>query len=285
MANVKAILSAGAILLSAVSGVQAADLLPPPPPPPLEPVSAPNFGNWYIRGDVGVGIDQISGLRSTFSDGSIPPGFARESSSVGNQVELGIGVGYQVNNWFRADVTGEYRTDSHFKALESYSDTTHYCGSGLPSVTTCYDGYDANVSNAVFLANGYFDIGTWYGITPFFGAGVGFSHNQISGLTDRGTGFGQAPDNGKFDFAWALMAGLAYSVTPNFKIEMSYRYLDMGSVQSGGIQCFNTASCSQEFQNFKLASNDIRIGFRYMFADYAPPAPPLEYQQPLVRKY
>jgi opacity protein-like surface antigen len=276
MASVKAIFSAGAILVGTVGGVHAADLLPPP----VEPVAAPSFGNWYIRGDVGVGIDQISGLRSTFGDGTYPPGFAHESSSLNNQVELGLGAGYQFNNWFRADVTGEYRTDSHYSGLESYSTV----GCGGAGVNTCYDGYSANVNSAVFLANGYFDIGTWYGVTPFFGAGVGFSHNTIAGLTDTGQGYGMAPDHSKFDFAWALMAGLSYSVTPNLKLEMSYRYLNMGSAQSGGIQCFNTQYCTPEYQNFKLASNDIRIGFRYMFADYIPPAPPLE-QPPLVRKY
>ena len=31
---------------------------------------------------------------------------------------IGVGVGYQVNNWFRADVTGEYRTRSRYSATE-----------------------------------------------------------------------------------------------------------------------------------------------------------------------
>jgi opacity protein-like surface antigen len=84
-----------------------------------------------------------------------------------------------------------------------------------------------------------------------------------------------APDHGKFDFAWAVMAGLSYSVTPNMKVELGYRYLDMGSAQSGGIQCYNTPSCIQETQRFQLASHDIRIGLRYMFPVYAPSAPPL----------
>jgi hypothetical protein len=30
-----------------------------------------------------------------------------------------------------------------------------------------------NISSAVFLANGYVDLGTWWCFTPFIGAGVG----------------------------------------------------------------------------------------------------------------
>ena len=39
--------------------------------------------------------------------------------------------------------------------------------------TRCYDNDQGAVSSAVFLANGYVDIGTWWGVTPFVGAGVG----------------------------------------------------------------------------------------------------------------
>ena len=46
------------------------------------------------------------------------------------------------------------------------------------------DFYRGNVSSFIGLVNGYVDIGTWYGITPFVGAGVGFSNNRLSGLTD-----------------------------------------------------------------------------------------------------
>jgi hypothetical protein len=31
---------------------------------------------------------------------------------------FGLGVGYQVNNWFRADVTGQYRGNANFHGLD-----------------------------------------------------------------------------------------------------------------------------------------------------------------------
>jgi opacity protein-like surface antigen len=79
------------------------------------------------------------------------------------------------------------------------------------------------------------------------------------------------------------MAGIDYSIAPNWKVELSYRYLDMGRVSSNGIVCSSTCGGGlQEVQNFHLASNDIRVGVRYMFGE-VPMAPPL--QGPVVSKY
>ena len=79
------------------------------------------------------------------------------------------------------------------------------------------------------MANGYFDLGTWYCITPFVGGGVGIAAHKFAGLTDSGGGV--ATDATPTNFAWAVMAGLALNVTPNLKIELGYRYLDMGNYQ------------------------------------------------------
>ena len=174
-------------------------------------------------------------------------------------------------------MTGEYRTDAKLHALESY---TAFCGS--PG-GTCYDSYNANVHNAVFLVNGYVDLGTWYRITPYVGAGVGASFNTFGSLTDTSlstTGTGSASEKTKTDLAFALMAGFSYGLTQNIKLDFGYRYLDMGKLTSNPINC-NGPGCGFEVQHYKLTSHDVRIGLRYMFADYAPLPPP----PPLVRKY
>ena len=40
----------------------------------------------------------------------------------------------------------------------------------------------------------------------------------------------------KWNFAWALHAGLAYKVTPNFTVELAYRYLDLGDGMTGDLR-------------------------------------------------
>ena len=74
----------------------------------------------------------------------------------------------------------------------------------------------------------------WKGITPYVGGGVGYAKNWVGDYQDinvpnKGVAFGKTTDEG--GLAWALHAGLAYDVTPNFTIELAYRYLNLGDAR------------------------------------------------------
>ena len=86
--------------------------------------------------------------------------------------------------------------------------------------------YSGSKSEWVVMANAYVDLGTWWCITPFIGAGVGGARVAINGFTDQGianNGGGALPglaygdSVAKWNFAWAAHAGLAYKVTPSFR--------------------------------------------------------------------
>ncbi len=93
------------------------------------------------------------------------------------------------------------------------------------------------------MANGYVDLGTWWCVTPFIGAGIGTSYNQHQRLPRRRRGqqwrrrsttsVVYAADNGKWNFAWALHAGLAYKVSPNVTVELAYSYMNLGDATTG----------------------------------------------------
>lgn len=284
-----ALLLAAAVVAGVTAGAQAADLLPPPPPiepPPPPPV---DFGAWYLRGDVGVGATQISNWNFSLRPGidnngviQIPGGPVWNTNRyLQDTVFAGAGFGYQFYSWLRFDLTGEYRIDAAYRA------TNHFTFPGCGG--TCYgiDSYNANLGTALFLANTYFDLGTWYGVTPFVGGGIGAAFHNFAGLTDYGFGianggYGLASDAKPTNFAWAVMAGLGFAVTPNVRLEIGYRYLDMGRITSNPIHC-NAAPCFGERHSFYLASHDIRLGFRYVFAALAPP--PILAPPPLIRKY
>ena len=46
------------------------------------------------------------------------------------------------------------------------------------------------------------------------------------------------PDASKWNFAWALHAGLGYKVSPNFTLELAYRYVDLGDGVTGALSDF-----------------------------------------------
>jgi len=279
MSPVRATLIAGVIALAAQT-TQAADILPPPPPV-MAPASMPaaEFSGWYLRGDVGIGQNTREKFRSSFAPGFVVNGLQYDDASVSSNYMLGVGVGYQFNSWFRADATAEYRWGARWRQTETYTDVA--CG----PAGRCVDAYRGNISSGVFLANGYVDLGTWYNVTPYLGAGVGAAHNRIGSITDHGVntgGFGVGPAVAKTTFAWALMAGVAVNLSPNMKLDVGYRYLDQGNVNGGRIACQGGVPCGFETHRIRMASHDLRIGLRYMFGETVYAAP---MQAPLIRKY
>ena len=97
------------------------------------------------------------------------------------------------------------------------------------------ESYRADVSSFVGLINGYATPGTWYGFAPFLGAGVGLADNRVSGFADSSGG--RFANGSRTSFAWALMAGVDYDVSPSLKLEFGYRYLNYGSIAAGGSDC------------------------------------------------
>ncbi|KIU26617.1 opacity protein [Methylobacterium radiotolerans] len=237
------------------------------------------FSGFYLRGDIGFSNQRVERLSNSLDAlGTIEKinlGFAGAPLA-------GIGAGYQFNRWFRADVTGEYRSAAAFTGLERYRDATLPLGYGT-------DEYTATKRDLVVLANGYVDLGTYYGITPFLGAGLGVASSTIANFKDTNVvtqGVAYAKSGTKANLAWALHAGLGYDVTPAFKIELAYRYLNLGDAKTGTVYTYAGQCGSCEALTFKnVESHDVKLGLRWLLAAPAPVPVPVVDQAPLVRKY
>jgi opacity protein-like surface antigen len=275
-------LAAAAALASTMAN--AADFPQAMPQPIPQIVRAPEpVGGWYLRGDVGIGVQGFSSFDHVQTNSAFvwPASWRIDQKEIKSAPFIGFGFGYSWNNWLRFDVTGEYRSNVPFKALGSY---TEFCPGGR-----CFDAYDGNHSAWVGLINAYLDMGTWWCLTPFIGVGVGVAKSTVWSFTDVGyitdgtTGFGYADsDFSKWSFAWAVHAGVAYDVTNKVKIEFAYRYLNLGDVQTSTINC-NGAGCAgngpRAYYNLTgFDSHDFKIGIRWMLQPdpipqpvYAPP--------------
>ncbi|WP_332687054.1 outer membrane protein [Bosea sp. (in: a-proteobacteria)] len=301
MGSLKTLALAGAMALGASAVANAADYpvaaLPPPPPPPE--LRGPVGGGWYLRGDIGVGSQSYDELDVKLNNAPViqtagVTSFSTVSPERSFAAFAGIGVGYQFNNWFRVDLTGEYRGASF-----NGRDTVSY-NFGVP--VTQINNYRADIATFVGLVNGYIDLGTWNCLTPYLGAGIGFANHTVNGLTDNGLNrpAGQLFDNisyaygdsaSKTNFAWALMAGVAYDVTSNLKLDIGYRYLNMGDGPTIGLAgatgVLVNPSSSVRFKG--IDSHDIRIGMRWNFGDpncCGPKEQPVAYAPPpVIRKY
>ena len=291
MGSLKILALAGAMAVGTLASANAADLFasapPPPPPEPLGLTGTISSGV-YLRGDVGVGqlnIDKYSQRDVDLAGGT----YLGKSS---NQTFFaGLGIGYRVNNWFRFDVTGEYRGASSIGVTDSL---TYDSGFGIIQQTNTYKG---NLTSLVTLFNGYIDLGTWNCLTPYIGAGIGYASNRISGLTDQGIIFaggpssatlGTASNGEKGNLAWALMAGVGYEVNKNLTLELGYRYLKLGDAQSGYIRNAFLPESYAPLKAKTIDSHDFKIGMRWNFGDpdcCGPKEQPVAFAPPVVRKY
>lgn len=266
MVSVKALISAGAAALISTAAY-AADLGAPALPPMQYQPPAPvvDQSGWYLRGDIGVGINTSS---LTYEQNPLNSSdFAINHASMADTTFIGGGIGYDVNNWLRFDVTGEYRARTQVNAFGQYT-----FGGG-----TFGDQYQGYLKSVVLLANGYIDLGTWWCLTPVVGAGIGGAYNTMADLTDIGigtSGAGIGRNTSQWNPAWALYAGAAYNVTNSFKVEFSYRYLNYGSV-TDTIDCIG--GCNPDSYKWSnLSSQDFMIGFRWLLQpDATPVAMPL----------
>jgi opacity protein-like surface antigen len=274
MRSVKSLVAAGAAsLLSSMAF--AADMTIAPPPMPYAPPPVEDFGGWYLRGDIGFSSQRVKRLNNVLDAANTT---SAQNLGFNTAGIFGLGLGYKVNNWFRADVTGEYRGNSQLFG----TDVIAFPG-GFRT-----DTYHATKSEWLVLANAYVDLGTWWGITPFIGAGVGTARVSIANFTDQSitnAGAGALPgltfgDNvSKWNLAWALHTGVAYNVTPNFTVELAYRYLDMGDGLTGDLRTFDGINNIVNPTTFKgLTSHDLKLGMRWNLE--SPPS----YAPPLVRK-
>src|SRR3954466_15602635 len=107
MRSVKILIAAGAASLLS-SGAFAADMAIAAPPPAYYPPPVEDFGGWYLRGDIG-----MTNTRGKFFAPGDHGGARLSVNQLGHGfpsgTSFGLGVGYQFNSWFRADITGEWR--------------------------------------------------------------------------------------------------------------------------------------------------------------------------------
>ena len=255
--------------LTASPVVRAADL----PMPPV--VAQPEVSNWYLRGFVGIGMNGTPTLDYLPAPANVGNGFAFDQNSIADTTFIGAGVGYDWNNWLRFDLSGEYRAKTQVNARGVYDQVT---GQG--------DAYQGYLKSWVVLANGFVDLGTWNCFTPFVGVGIGGAYNQMADLVDMGigqTGAGFGRNTAEWHMAYALYAGIGYEVSKNLKIDLSYRYLNYGSI-TDTVDCIG--GCVPDSYKFgNLYSQDIMLGLRWTCCETAPPpryvyTPPPAYTPP-----
>jgi opacity protein-like surface antigen len=239
---------------------------------------------WYMRGDVGIGrgnsneisesgmkyghngvnangsVDQMLGLQ-TSPFGTSPSWFSNDGKTLLN---YGFGIGYHWSKHFRTDVTLDRRNTDQYTGRGSYAyDTRTRTTTNVGGVVTTTDTFkltngttsdDTQLKSGALLLNGYYDVGTRHGFTPYIGAGVGLAlltANRQHGTTEASCAYtppvlatdpdarsqcpaanyatslktGASTSTNMLSLAAMATVGVNYALTQNTSIDMNYRYL------------------------------------------------------------
>mgnify|MGYP001232487575 CR=1 FL=1 len=230
--------------LMAASTAHAADLLDPPifnHTPEIIPAEVGS--NWYLRGDIGYSVNRAPSGRVV--------GGPLFNEGVDNTWMAGIGFGYQFNEYFRTDATLDYHHTFDFTA------TTPCAGACVNSL------HSADISAWTLMANAYLDFGTWEGLTPYIGAGIGGAYVSVDGHSVRTPGVGTVNYSGgdRWALAAAAMAGASYTITDNLLLDAGYRYLWIDGAKSGSA-VGGVVPGNVNYDD--LQSHELRLGLRYL---------------------
>lgn len=201
---------------------------------------------WYLRGDVGYSFNDAA----TLAHGGIDfAGLDAKDGFVGT-----IGFGYQFNDMVRVDLTVDKLNGFDVTGSATCA-AWSTCGAG-PT------GERATAGVLAVMANAYVDLGTWHGITPYVGAGVGAAYVDVTRHQSSDAG-SSSPDRTFAGYeTWALAANLAagasYTVAEGLMVDLGYRFLWVDGGRSGA-----SATEPGHVEVKDLTAHQIRAGLRY----------------------
>jgi OOP family OmpA-OmpF porin len=132
-----------------------------------------------------------------------------------------------------------------------------------PGVTL---GGTGHIDSLALMVNGYYDWLNSSAFTPYIGAGIGAG--RVS-LNDVGFAGGPTFSGSNWQFAYQGIAGVRYSFSPTWSVNLDYRYfatLDPKFTVNVGGTTFS--------QKTQYATHNIMLGLAYHFVP-PPPSPPV----------
>ena len=194
---------------------------------------------WYVRGDLGYAGWTKAG-RASVTQSGVSTDF--DEGRFSHPVSFGAGLGYQFGDIVRVDLTADFSRDD-------------FEGSAACAGGACT--FKADYSTVGLMVNGYADLGTFAGFTPYVGAGLGATYLDWRDAACSGAGCTSASLEGKndFRFTYALMAGASVDLAPRVKLDVGYRFSD-----TAGGAAFSAGA--MDVRDDGLRKHEFRIGLR-----------------------
>ncbi len=250
----------------------------------------------YLRGQAGYGLVADTEFEPIQQDdvaaiSNIPVATNSLLGDLGGGGDLAysLGLGYEFGNGWRVEA--------------DYTSLFTDFGTIGGAVAT-----DAKIRANQYMVNALYDFDDFGRFKPYIGAGLGVSEGTVSAVAHdffnpsiagnvvRNPACDTTPVAGNFaracsindtdtNFAWNILFGLGYEITPKLDWVTDYRYHNLGSyrlagqneIVGGGVGLLRTESIDSQLED--VTAHSLMTGFRYRFGEstpvaVAPPPPP-----------
>lgn len=209
------------------------------------------FGQPYMRMDVGGAFS----LDQHYHDAD--PTSANAPLAAGDGINGGVsptgvidlGLGARLNPYVRWDATLSYMPGMNFNGGEAFA----------PGTTA-----HADIDSLVGMVNGYLDLAPFgislAGFQPYLDAGIGAASNHLDSMNTN-SGLGVISGNTHTSLAWGAGAGLAMPLSPLATLDFSYKYLDLGDVESGTTDAAGAITPIKAGLRTNVVLAGLRLGF------------------------
>ncbi|HZR20759.1 MAG TPA: porin family protein [Verrucomicrobiae bacterium] len=195
---------------------------------------------FYVKADVGGNLTQDATLNEFF--GPVAP---NTKVKFDPGFRAGLGGGYQLTDWFAPEVEVGYM-ENRISRIDG-ADRVH----------------DAWFGNVPFLVNGKLRLPNSSPVTPYAGAGVGFSEALLSvGHIDL-NGTSLHGDVNDTVFAWQAFAGLRFKINEQMGLSLEYRYFNADGASWQADFTRGTASDTMRMSNTHTHAISVAFDFRF----------------------
>ena len=229
---------------------------------------------FYVGGHIGAaGVETNSNIYhsvtingSTSQDGYVPFGQERDIGLAG-----GVSVGYNFNEQFGAPVRVELNYTARSESKMSGKKWDYlYDLEGTPFV---YLDHAEKVDLQTLMVNLWADIPTGTAFRPYVGGGIcaaflKYKNNTDFRLNSTGEAVGTFTSGSESatNFAWSLGGGVAYDFTPNWTMDLGYRYINAGKISTEVKRDRIFGSGTNNYKTgTKVRSHEVFLGGRYNF--------------------
>lgn len=206
---------------------------------------------FYLEGKLGASFLNADDMRNTTNVAN------PATVNVRNESDTVLGVGAAVGYNWKPKFNAPLRTDLEYmyRTALNYAPNPTFTNAGIPTRS------DGDLNSHSVMANLYWDMTTWNGLTPFLSGGLGVALNRTdSDGTVIATGVKKNYTQDNLNFAWTLGGGVNYAIAPKWSLGLAYRYIDLGEASFG-----DSNPADAEITSDDVHTHEVLLGLRYQF--------------------